>query len=117
MDNISISLSSDNLELLVSDVFNDILNIIIDRIPTFPETLKIPREKAVHYCCFKRLHRISVNDNSMCSMCPICLVNFKNNNTVIKSNNCSHLFHYKCLKKWMKFKNSCPVCRNTCSFD
>lgn len=28
-------------------------------------------------------------------------------------NQCSHIFHYKCLEQWIKVNPTCPVCRTT----
>lgn len=44
------------------------------------------------------------------SKCSICFKNIKkdSNIPVIK---CSHVFHKKCLKKWIKINNNCPLCR------
>lgn len=27
--------------------------------------------------------------------------------------NCTHVFHYSCLKSWVKYAKSCPICRNS----
>lgn len=24
---------------------------------------------------------------------------------------CGHMFHAKCIQKWIKYKRSCPICR------
>ena len=42
--------------------------------------------------------------------CVICLEDFKNGDTVINLP-CIHLFHNKCIKNWLKNKNSCPICK------
>lgn len=41
---------------------------------------------------------------------PICLQICK---FPSKPDSCSHKFCYQCIKKWMKFKKSCPYCRRT----
>ena len=43
--------------------------------------------------------------------CLICLENFKAGDKSIVLP-CTHLFHSKCIKCWMKKKNSCPLCKN-----
>ena len=43
--------------------------------------------------------------------CLICLDNFKNNDDSIILP-CIHIFHAECIKKWLKNKNSCPICKS-----
>lgn len=44
--------------------------------------------------------------------CVICLNNYKNDDMVSYLNNCNHLFHKKCIDKWLKeYNNKCPICR------
>jgi hypothetical protein len=51
------------------------------------------------------------NDKSESIVCPICL-NDKEKELV--QTKCKHLFHYKCIEKWISEKNkSCPCCRRT----
>ena len=40
--------------------------------------------------------------------CCICLEYFESK--IIKLD-CNHLFHYKCINKWRKINNKCPICR------
>lgn len=42
--------------------------------------------------------------------CPICMETPKNKATL---DGCSHSFCRKCIVKWSKTENSCPVCRQT----
>ena len=42
--------------------------------------------------------------------CPICMETPKNTATL---DGCSHSFCRKCIVKWSKTENSCPVCRQT----
>lgn len=42
--------------------------------------------------------------------CSICLDNFDNKRPTC-SIRCGHIFHTKCVKKWLKKNKSCPVCR------
>lgn len=41
--------------------------------------------------------------------CPICGDDFDNGRIVYLS--CGHKFHLKCISKWSKNHNTCPVCR------
>ena len=42
-------------------------------------------------------------------VCSICFVDLNNANTSIVTN-CSHYFHRVCLRRWLSFKDSCPMC-------
>ena len=42
--------------------------------------------------------------------CSICLNKFYYNQDVVQLE-CLHLFHYKCVSEWYKYKQECPVCR------
>ena len=43
--------------------------------------------------------------------CLICLEYFKNNDDSIGLP-CIHIFHSECIKKWMRQRNSCPICKS-----
>ena len=49
----------------------------------------------------------NINDNIKCSICLNVL-----ENDIISKWKCNHKFHSKCIKKWMKTKKTCPICRN-----
>ena len=42
--------------------------------------------------------------------CSICLANIRVNDNVTKLK-CNHLFHFKCIEKWLKINEECPFCR------
>ena len=44
-------------------------------------------------------------------ICSICLENnnLLLNNTIIT--NCSHIYHKKCMHKYLKYNNICPLCK------
>lgn len=42
--------------------------------------------------------------------CPICL-NELGYEKDIKSLPCEHIFHSKCINRWFRIKNNCPMCR------
>ena len=44
------------------------------------------------------------------SKCPICLESIKKNGVTLLCND-SHAFHKKCILKWLKHNNTCPLCR------
>ena len=43
--------------------------------------------------------------------CSICCGDINFVDQQISSTNCGHLFHYTCLKKWLKNNLTCPECR------
>lgn len=47
--------------------------------------------------------------NNIKNECVICFIKYKNNNMI--TTRCNHLFHEKCLRKWLKIDNICPICR------
>ena len=49
-------------------------------------------------------------DNDDKLACPICLEVFEDN-SLIKSTFCLHIFHENCLYEWMLRQPSCPLCR------
>ena len=48
-------------------------------------------------------------------ICCICLRAMKINDEV-SFLKCQHLFHFKCLDKWIETKEDCPICRNKIEF-
>jgi hypothetical protein len=63
--------------------------------------------------CNKRKDRISLISESLgTKQCSVCLEDIKNR---CVTNSCRHEFCFKCLKKWSKEKNYCPLCRTVYS--
>lgn len=59
----------------------------------------------------EKLNKFIVNkSNKPCDDCPICLEEFKGRQHCRRFN-CSHVFHKKCIDKWLTKKTQCPVCR------
>ncbi|KAI3748492.1 hypothetical protein L6452_11592 [Arctium lappa] len=56
------------------------------------------------------LYSESVNYGSGCS---ICLADYKPADVIRLLPKCGHLFHMKCVDKWLKVHPTCPVCRNS----
>lgn len=44
------------------------------------------------------------------SSCIVCLDKYQENQ-IIRILPCNHIFHYKCLKPWLKTSSFCPLCR------
>jgi len=45
--------------------------------------------------------------NGICAICTGSMFNSSN----IKTLNCNHKFHNKCIEAWLKVNNVCPTCR------
>ena len=44
--------------------------------------------------------------------CRICFDDFSNDDEIGKTV-CNHLFHYKCILEWGKYKQECPLCKES----
>ena len=50
--------------------------------------------------------------------CSVCFSDILSNERVVNMKYCRHVFHSDCIKKWMKVKPECPICRkNVRGFD
>ncbi|KAM6555605.1 hypothetical protein CsatB_002624 [Cannabis sativa] len=49
------------------------------------------------------------NDN----ICPICLSEYKPNETLKTIPECQHFFHSDCIDEWLRLNASCPICRKS----
>ena len=56
----------------------------------------------------KKLKKMKVKHSN--SPCIICYEKYAKND-IIRRLPCKHFYHYKCLKQWFSFSNSCPMCR------
>lgn len=54
--------------------------------------------------------RISKNDNIIGEKCPVCCEIYKAGEYK-RELNCKHVFHKKCVDKWLKNNPNCPNCR------
>ena len=48
-------------------------------------------------------------DNIQCCICLEPLIKGKKERMLP----CTHLFHRKCISKWLKIKRECPICKHT----
>ena len=69
--------------------------------------------KKIKMC--KDLYTINDNGKSERPTCCICLGIMKINDDVVLLK-CQHLFHFKCLDKWVETKEACPFCRGKIEF-
>ena len=58
--------------------------------------------------------RIKENDNLIINKecCNICCEDYIVGQYKRTLPNCNHVFHKKCVDKWLKSKSNCPICRN-----
>lgn len=107
---------SNNINFLMSDAFTQIFDLVIQPQNPEVEKVEIPAGKIKRFYCMKRSLKNEGKELVDDLTCPICLKVYKNKSAVVKSEDCDHVFHYKCLKKWLEYKPSCPICRKTCVF-
>ncbi|KAF7635733.1 RING-type domain-containing protein, partial [Meloidogyne graminicola] len=50
-------------------------------------------------------------EKQVCECCSICLDEFKLNERAQQLIQCNHIFHKKCIQKWLKKNSTCPLCR------
>lgn len=63
---------------------------------------------------YRFIHSNSIkftNDINLIDDCCICLETYINNDKICKLK-CSHTYHKKCIIKWMKHSNLCPLCKD-----
>ncbi|XP_059113968.1 E3 ubiquitin-protein ligase RNF181 isoform X3 [Peromyscus eremicus] len=66
-----------------------------------------PAAKAV----VESLPRTVIGSSNAELKCPVCLLEFEEEETVIEMP-CHHLFHSDCILPWLSKTNSCPLCRH-----
>lgn len=43
-------------------------------------------------------------------ICSICVEGFKNGEEVLRLSDCTHAYHWDCIKMWLMKKRECPMC-------
>lgn len=84
-------------------------------IKQFESLLQISTNLIRSYRTLDRMYRTFPipQSNQLVQPCPICLEEMIDNNLTRKSLNCRHMFHLSCLKRWIRNRQDCPVCRVT----
>ena len=63
----------------------------------------------------KKSRIFSYKSYSKNSVCSICMEDFTEGEELVLCP-CKHCYHERCIKEWLKLKNSCPLCKlNICS--
>ena len=82
------------------------------RIVESPDSLQNEpsKEELARRCEKLRIRELSEEEAK--ESCSICLAEFEGGKGA-ELPNCSHIFHEKCIKKWLEQKNTCPLCTQT----
>jgi hypothetical protein len=57
-----------------------------------------------------RTHRKKDGDDKSC---VVCMSEFQTREKIRTLRPCHHDFHQKCIDRWLKEHNTCPICRET----
>ncbi|GMH21985.1 hypothetical protein Nepgr_023828 [Nepenthes gracilis] len=70
-------------------------------------------ERAVMEQLSRREHeRLSSSSQHDTVPCSICLEEYEQGQGIGELD-CSHVFHFECIKQWLMLKNRCPLCKTT----
>ena len=58
--------------------------------------------------------RVCTRDTDIEEGCWICLCYIKKEQKYITLH-CGHQYHYKCIRDWIRTKQNCPLCRESCN--
>lgn len=56
-------------------------------------------------------YRFSRSEPDEQAVCVVCQTDFEQRQN-IRALPCNHVFHAKCVDKWLKNNRTCPICRN-----
>jgi hypothetical protein len=122
-NNINRSLNDERDEIInfglsfISNYINprDISSINVVRIP-FEEESNPPASQEIinklkHFKMEKEFYKKNIEEDKFeFPKCTICLMELSEGTDVILLP-CEHIFHEKCITKWLKVHNTCPLCR------
>ena len=122
-NNINESLNDEKDEIIniglnfISNYINlsDISSINVVRIPfeeeSNPPTSQDIINKLKHFKMEKEFYKKNIEEDKFeFPKCTICLMELSEGTDVILLP-CKHIFHEKCITKWLKVHNTCPLCR------
>ena len=59
-----------------------------------------------------KFHKIKFNPSINYTNCPVCLEDYINKETLCELQ-CHHIYHEKCIRKWIREKRECAMCRTS----
>lgn len=96
---------------IIKDLILDISNNLDDK----DTVIEIVNMEKINRTFFKS-NKVSNCDNKCTHFCTLCQENIKKGEHKIRLCKCSHIFHKKCLNKYLKIQKTnfeCPVCRES----
>ncbi|XP_070014239.1 E3 ubiquitin-protein ligase MBR2-like [Nicotiana sylvestris] len=70
------------------------------------------KKKVISTLLKQHKYHQSINMNDSNDSCCVCLDTFAVGDNLEKLD-CGHEFHYDCIRKWLRGKNCCPICKRT----
>jgi hypothetical protein len=99
------------LEIPVVESFlRDFLYYLFSELDNYDEVDGVPPitlKKLKQLELFKVSHTLNKEKQN----CPICIDTYDVGDECCRLR-CNHIFHAKCIKKWLKVRALCPICRN-----
>lgn len=103
--NSNISTENTNETIHTDDIKFEIIAYYTEPVSSFTESKN-------HRRIFLNTHDRQTEQNDTQIECSICKENFKLLQTVSFLPFCNHVFHKNCLKQWVTYKQTCPLCRS-----
>ncbi|EQC41488.1 hypothetical protein SDRG_01455 [Saprolegnia diclina VS20] len=77
-----------------------------------PSSAPAPRHgiTTAQMAAFQRIKFAVAATNATEELCPICLVDFEDGETLVLLN-CAHQFHGECIASWLAQNQTCPMCK------
>ncbi len=92
-----------------SNNYNIVPQIPVDSTLDLLDLERVPYNELV-----PKFKQIKIGDKLIGQLCSICQENYKPKEYK-RELNCKHIFHKKCIDKWLKSNLSCPFCRHLIS--
>lgn len=107
-------LSTDDLEQLPSHTVGTEYEEVIDMTECPNESI-VDLTNSDQDTSYQPLYRIVLEEKESALLnetCSVCLDTFQENDKYIKLP-CKHTFHKRCVRRWLRQHNTCPLCRET----
>jgi hypothetical protein len=63
--------------------------------------------------CVKERVSVSLDCADSQSVCSICFEDLRENQIKKTLSRCKHMFHNRCINKWLRTNMTCPICRDS----